>query len=78
MPTVGEPQPALGLAIRELRESAGISQEDLAHAAGVTTGTVSAIERGRSNPTWATAKAIAAALDVSLTELASRSEKLER
>lgn len=78
MPTVGEPQRALGLAIRELRENAGISQEDLAHAAGVTTGTVSAIERGRSNPTWATAKAIAAALDVSLTDLASRSEKLER
>ena len=78
MPTTGEPQRALGLAIRELRENAGISQEDLAHAAGVTTGTISAIERGRSNPTWATAKAIAAALDVSLTELASRSEKLER
>jgi transcriptional regulator with XRE-family HTH domain len=35
------------------------------------------IERGLSNPTWATVKSIAAALDVSIGELAKRSDKFE-
>lgn len=78
MGRANQPQPALGQAIRELRAKRGISQEDLAHEAGVTTGTMSTIERGLSNPTWGTVKGIAAALDVSLAELAKRAEKLER
>lgn len=72
------PQPALGEAIRQLRTKRGISQEDLAHLAGVTTGTLSVIERGRSNPAWGTVKAIATALDVSMPELAKLAEKHER
>jgi transcriptional regulator with XRE-family HTH domain len=72
------PQPALGEAIRHLRTKRGISQEDLAHLAGVTTGTLSVIERGRSNPAWGTVKAIAKALDVSMPELAKLAEKHER
>jgi transcriptional regulator with XRE-family HTH domain len=72
------PQPALGEAIRQLRTRRGISQEDLAHLAGVTTGTLSVIERGRSNPAWGTVKAIAKALDVSMPELAKLTEKHER
>ena len=64
-----QPQPALGKAIRQLREERGMTQEALAHAAGVTVGHLSTIERGHSNPTWATVKAISAALDASLVEL---------
>ena len=71
MPAPAEPQPELGAVIRELREKRRISQENLAHDAGVTTGTLSSIERGRSNPTWATVKAIAKALDVSMGKLAT-------
>lgn len=74
-----QPQPALGEAVRELREKRRkISQEELAHRAGITTGTLSLLERGQTNPTWATVKAIAGALDVSMGELASRADKLER
>ena len=73
-----EPQPALGAAIRELREQRKLSQEDLAHAAGVTVGTLSTIERGKSNPTWATVKGIATALDVTLGKLATLADKHER
>jgi transcriptional regulator with XRE-family HTH domain len=73
-----QPQPALGNAIRELRAKRGVSQEDLAHDADVTTSTLSTIERGRSNPTWGTVKGIARALDVSLAELAALAEKLDR
>jgi transcriptional regulator with XRE-family HTH domain len=75
MPLPSEPQPALGNALRELRAEAGISQEELAHRASLTVGTVSVIERGRSNPTWATLKALVNALEVSMTELAARTEK---
>jgi transcriptional regulator with XRE-family HTH domain len=36
------------------------------------------IERGHSNPTWATVKTIAAALNISMAELAQIAESLER
>jgi transcriptional regulator with XRE-family HTH domain len=72
-----QPQPALGKAIRQLRQERGVSQEALAYEAGVTSGTLSLIERGRSNPTWGTVKGIAAALDVNIAELAKLSFKFE-
>lgn len=72
------PQRALGDAIRQLRNERGISQEDLAHDSDITTGTLSVIERGRSNPTWTTVRSLARALDVSLAELVALAEKLER
>jgi transcriptional regulator with XRE-family HTH domain len=73
-----EPQHGLADAIRELRTKREWSQEELAHRAGLTTGAVNAIEGARSNPTWATVKSIAAALDVSLSRLAGLAEKLDR
>lgn len=69
-----QPQAALGKAIRQLREERGMTQEALAHAAGVTVGHLSTIERGHSNPTWATVKAISRALERSIVEIA----RLER
>lgn len=72
-----KPQPALGKAIRQLREKKGLTQEAVAHDAGITTATLGVIERGLSNPTWATLKAIAKALAVSMTEIARLTEKLE-
>jgi transcriptional regulator with XRE-family HTH domain len=65
-----QPQPALGKAIRQLREERGMTQEALAQEAGVTVGHMSMIERGHSNPTWATVKMIAIGLDVSMVDLA--------
>lgn len=71
------PQPALGMASRELREKRGVSQVAVAKDAGVTGETLSLIERGHANPTWATARDIATALGVSIGELAKLSEKHE-
>ena len=71
-----QPQPALGKAIRQLREERGMTQEALAHAAGVTVGHLSTIERGHSNPTWGTVKGIAKALDVALGRLALLADTL--
>jgi len=73
-----QPQPALGKAIRQLREKRGATQEAVAHDAGITVATLGVIERGLSNPTWATVKGIAAALGVSMVELAKVVEKHDR
>lgn len=64
------PQRALGKAIRQLREERGVTQEAVAHKAGVTAATYGLIERGQSNPTWATLSDIADALNVSMVEIA--------
>jgi transcriptional regulator with XRE-family HTH domain len=78
MTRAGEPQPALGAAVKQLREKRGATQEGLAYEAGITTGTLSQLERGISNPSWGTLKAIAGALGVSMVELAKLTAKLER
>jgi transcriptional regulator with XRE-family HTH domain len=69
------PQPALGLAIRQLREKSGETQEAVAQRADIAIPTLSLIEGGNANPTWATVRDIAAALGVSIGELAKLSEK---
>lgn len=68
------PRVALGLAIRTLRHERNLTQEALAHGAGITVGHLSKIERGQSNPTWETVAAIATALGISIRELAASSE----
>ena len=72
------PQPALGEAVRQLRERRGTTQEAVARAADITTATLSLIERGQANPTWDTLKKITAALGSSMAELGKRTDKLER
>ena len=72
-----QPQPALGQAIRQLREKQGTTQEDLAHAADITTGTLSLIERGHANPTWGTIKAVARSLNTSMGDLARAVDAFE-
>jgi transcriptional regulator with XRE-family HTH domain len=72
-----QPQPALGEAIRQLREKRGMTQERLAQDAGLTTGTISLVERGQSNPAWGTVTALADALDVTVSHLATLVARLE-
>jgi transcriptional regulator with XRE-family HTH domain len=69
------PQPALGKAIRQLREKRELTQVALGEKAGVSGRSLSLIEQGHANPTWATVRDIAAALGVSIGELAKLSEK---
>jgi transcriptional regulator with XRE-family HTH domain len=66
---------ALGKAVRHFRTERGDTQEALAHDAGITVGHLSKIERGQANPTWETIQAIAAALKVSVPQLAEQAEK---
>ena len=71
------PQPALGAAIRALRERKRETQEVVADRAGIALPTLSHIEAGHANPTWATARDIAEALGVSIGQLAKAAEKHE-
>ena len=75
MARASEPQPELATAIRELRSEHGLSQEDLAHAAGITTSALARIESGRVDPAWGTVRSIASGLGVSLSALAARAER---
>jgi transcriptional regulator with XRE-family HTH domain len=70
-------QLALGEAIRALRNKRSDSQEKLAQAAGITANMLSLIERGEGNPSWVTVRGIAAALGVTVAELAGAAERLE-
>lgn len=78
MPLPRDPQPALGRAIRQLREEAGQTQEDLAHEARATTTSIARIEVGARNPTWSMVKRIAAGLGRTVAEVATLAEELER
>lgn len=69
---------ALAAAIRQRREAQESSQETIAQDAGITVGTIGLIERGMTNPTWTTVKRIAAALDITISELAANAEGAER
>lgn len=54
-----------------------MTQEALAQEASVTVGHMSMIERGHSNPTWATVKAIATAINLPMAELAKLADQLD-
>ncbi len=58
-----------GAKVAQLRRAKGWSQQQLAVAAGVHVMTVSAAERGAKEPTFATAEALARALEVPLAQL---------
>ena len=53
------------LRLREVRERLLLSQEELALRSGVSRSTVSRLERGLQEPTYATLKRLASALGVS-------------
>jgi len=61
----------VGPKLRELREAAKLTQEDLAHEAGISTSTLSRIERGTYQPRLDTLDKLAQALKVSVVELLS-------
>jgi transcriptional regulator with XRE-family HTH domain len=69
--------PNLGLALRRVREELGESQERVALRSGLTAGTLSNLEAGKSDPVWSTIRAVCQALDLSLNELGSKIESEE-
>tara|TARA_R110002050_G_scaffold167468_1_gene298257 strand:+ start:22257 stop:22475 length:219 start_codon:yes stop_codon:yes gene_type:complete len=62
-------QEKIGERIRQLRESKGISQQNLAAICNFEKSNLSRIEAGRTNPTIFTLFKISQALEVSIAEL---------
>ncbi len=60
-----------GQRLKELRLERGLSQEELAHLAGLDRTYVSQAEQGRRNTTLITMQKIAAALGITIVELVS-------
>jgi transcriptional regulator with XRE-family HTH domain len=77
-PGEGRLQAALGIAVRELRAGAGASQGQLAERAGIHRLYLGGVERGERNPSLETLVRLARALDVSVSELIARAERVER
>jgi transcriptional regulator with XRE-family HTH domain len=67
---------ALGEAVRRLRTGAEMSQEQLAERASTDLTQVGGIERGVRNPSYTTLVRLAAALEVSVGELATLADQL--
>jgi transcriptional regulator with XRE-family HTH domain len=63
------PRVAFGRRVRELRESAGIRQADLADRAGLSGPYLSGVENGHRNPTLDVIAALAYALRVPMASL---------
>lgn len=64
-------QQRFAAAVRARRIERGLSQEQLAHRAGVTAGTVVGTEGCRTEPRLTTVVAIAEALELDIGQLAS-------
>ena len=66
---ISQLQQKIGNRIRELRESKGISQQNLAAICNFEKANLSRLEAGRTNPTISTLYKISQALDIGLTEI---------
>lgn len=60
---------AIGKAVRSIRIERGLSQEDLAHLAGVDVSYLGRVERGDNNVAIITLQKIAVSLGVSVAQL---------
>jgi len=58
-----------GYAVKARREALGLTQEDLAHAAGIHRTYLSDVERGTRNLSLVNIELLAAALNLSMSEL---------
>jgi transcriptional regulator with XRE-family HTH domain len=67
---------AVGKAIRTLRKEKGLSLRELSQLAGLSTGFLSMVERGRSSPALTSLNNIAKALDTDLVDLFASERKV--
>ncbi len=66
---ISQLQQKIGNRIRDLRESKGISQQNLAAICNFEKANLSRIEAGRTNPTISTLYKISQALEISIAEI---------
>jgi transcriptional regulator with XRE-family HTH domain len=73
-----EPDKALGLAIQQLRNERDLKSREVAKSADVNPTHYSRLENARVNPSWAMVRRVAEALDLPVSELAARAERIAR
>ncbi len=74
-----EPEVAFGIVLRELRTKHGLSQESLAHEAGIERNYISLLELGRNSASIKIIFKLAPALGVTATEFMRKVEaKLQK
>lgn len=72
---VVSPETAFGRVLRSIRESQGISQEELAARSGYHRTYIGLLERGEKSPSLRTLFNLAGALDVRPSEIVRRAEQ---
>ncbi|MGN6373696.1 MAG: helix-turn-helix domain-containing protein [Solirubrobacteraceae bacterium] len=77
MPASPAFQAALGLAVKARREELGRTQEQLSNDSELHQRWISNVETGKRNPSYASLRRLAAALDLSTAELIARAEAIE-
>jgi transcriptional regulator with XRE-family HTH domain len=71
-----DPRALIGRNLRHFRAKIGISQEELAHRAGIDRTYVSGLERGIRNPSLLVLYRMAAALDIRAADLLTEERDL--
>jgi transcriptional regulator with XRE-family HTH domain len=71
-----DPRALVGRNLRHFRSKIGVSQEELAHRAGIDRTYVSGLERGIRNPSLLVLYRIAAALNIRAVELLAEERDL--
>ena len=77
MPASPAFQIALGEAVAARREELGLTQEQIYLHTGIQQRYFSNVETGKRNPSYSSLRRLAAALDLSASELLARAEKIE-
>ena len=70
-------QAALGIAVRERRRQLGLTQEQLSLRSELHQRWISNVETGRRNPSYGSLRRLAAALELSTSELVAAAEREE-
>jgi transcriptional regulator with XRE-family HTH domain len=70
-------QRRLGRAVKEVRVSRGLTQEQVSAASGLHPTYISDIERGARNPSWEALTRLAGGIGVSVTEISQRFDAQE-
>ncbi len=75
-PSARTPERAFGLAVKALRDKRGLTQEALAHKAGLHPTTISVTESGLRSPSLRTMTKIAEVLGVEASAILRRAEAI--
>jgi transcriptional regulator with XRE-family HTH domain len=77
MPASPDFRLALGQAVKARREELGLTQEQIDNDSDLHQRWISNVENGWRNPSYSSLRRLAAALDLSASELIARAEQIE-